>query len=123
MSLNAAERGKFIHVDGSVNKNLKPQIAFCQDHVNGQDITTLIVKTVNTNAYNEFTDASRILIRFADGKAVRLNRAAGSEVKKYKNTEKVARETITKYWTETEYEVTQEVIDHLKSKHHRRIPA
>lgn len=115
MSLNAAERGKFIHVDGSVNKNLKPQIAFCQDHVNGQDITTLIVKTVNTNAYNEFTDASRILIRFADGKAVRLNRAAGSEVKKYKNTEKVARETITKYWTETEYEVTQEVIDHLKS--------
>ncbi len=115
MSLNAAERGKFIHVDGSVNKNLKPQIAFCQDHVNGQDITTLIVKTVNTNAYNEFTDASRILIRFADGKAVRLNRAAGSDVKKYKNTEKVARETITKYWTETEYEVTQEVIDHLKS--------
>ena len=115
MSLNAAERGKFIHVDGSVNKNLKPQIAFCQDHVNGQEITTLIVKTVNTNAYNEFTDASGILIRFADGKAVRLNRAAGSEVKKYKNTEKVARETVTKYWTETEYEVTQEVIDHLKS--------
>lgn len=115
MSLNAAERGKFIHVDGSVNKNLKPQIAFCQDHVNGQDITTLIVKTVNPNTYYEFTDASRILIRFADGKAVRLNRAAGSEVKKYKNTEKVARETVTKYWTETEYEVTQEVIDHLKS--------
>lgn len=113
MSLNAAERGKFIHVDASVNKNLKPQIAFCQTHKDGADITTLIVKTVNTNAYNEFTDASRILIRFADGKAVRLNCVPGMEPKKYKNSEKVGRETITKYWTETEYEVTPEVIDRL----------
>lgn len=113
LSMNAGERGKFIHVDASVNKNLKPQLAFCQTHKDGTDITTLIVKTVNTNAYNEFTDASRILIRFADGKAVRLNAVPGMEPKKYKNSEKVGRETITKYWTETEYEVTPEVIEHL----------
>ncbi len=31
MLVNAAERGKFIHIDSSVNKNLKPQIAFCQE--------------------------------------------------------------------------------------------
>ena len=80
MSMNAAQRGKYIHVDASVNKNLKPQIAFCQDHKDGKDITTLLVKTVNVNEYNEFTDASRVLIRFADGKAVRLNRVPGSEV-------------------------------------------
>lgn len=112
--MNAAERGKFIHVDSSVNKNLKPQIAFCQEHKNGTDITTLLLKTVNTNEYNEFTDASRILIKFADGKNVRLNRVAGSEVKKNKVTEKVARATITKYWTETTYEVSPEVIAKLE---------
>ena len=64
MSLNAAERGKFIHVDASVNKNLKPQIAFAQAHVDGEDITTLLVQTVNVNNFNEFSDASRILVRF-----------------------------------------------------------
>lgn len=112
--MSAAERGKFIHVDSSVNKNLKPQIAFCQEHKNGTDITTLLLKTVNTNEYNEFTDASRILIKFADGKNVRLNRVAGSEVKKNKVTEKVARATITKYWTETTYEVSPEVISKLE---------
>jgi hypothetical protein len=115
MTMSAAERGKFIHVDASVNKNLKPQIAFCQAHKDGKDVTTLLVKTVNTNAFNEFSDASRILIRFADGKAVRLNTVPGSEVKKYKNTEKVGRETVTKYWTETEYEVLPEVVDKLKN--------
>ena len=114
LGMNAAERGKFIHVDSSVNKNLKPQIAFCQEHKDGQDITTLLVKTVNTNEFNEFTDASRILIKFADGKNVRLNRVAGSEVKKNKVTEKVARATITKYWTETTYEVSPEVISKLE---------
>lgn len=113
MSMNAAQRGKYIHVDASVNKNLKPQIAFCQDHKDGKDITTLLVKTVNVNEYNEFTDASRVLIRFADGKAVRLNRVPGSEVIKNKNTEKAARATITKYWTETSYEVAPEVIENL----------
>lgn len=113
-TMSAAERGKFIHVDSSVNKNLKPQIAFCQEHKNGTDITTLLLKTVNTNEYNEFTDASRILIKFADGKNVRLNRVAGSEVKKNKVTEKVARATITKYWTETTYEVSPEVISKLE---------
>lgn len=113
-TMSAAERGKFIHVDNSVNKNLKPQIAFCQEHKNGTDITTLLLKTVNTNEYNEFTDASRILIKFSDGKNVRLNRVAGSEVKKNKVTEKVARATITKYWTETTYEVSPEVISKLE---------
>ena len=39
LSMNAAERGKFIHVDASVNKNLKPQLAFVQDREDGQDIT------------------------------------------------------------------------------------
>ena len=114
LSMNAAERGKFIHVDASVNKNLKPQIAFAQEHKDGADVTTLILKTVNTNEFNEFTDASRILIKFSDGKNVRLNRVAGSEVKKNKVTEKVARATITKYWTETIYEVTPEVISKLE---------
>ena len=114
LSMNAAERGKFIHVDASNNKNTKPQIAFCQVQKDGVDITTLLVKTCNTNAYYEFTDASRILIRFADEKAVRLNRVAGSEIKKYKHSEKLGRETITKYWTETEYEVTQDVLDRIQ---------
>lgn len=115
LSMNAAERGKFIHVDASTAKNIKPQIAFCQDHKDGSDVTTLIVKTVNTNDFNDFNDASRVLVRYADGKAVRLNRVPGSEVKKYKNTEKAAHATITKYWTETSYEVTPEVIERLES--------
>jgi len=115
MGVNAAERGKFIHVDASVNKNLKPQMAFCQEQKDGQPLTTLLVKTVNTNAYNEFTDVSRILIRFADGKAVRLNRVPGVEVKKYKNTEKAANNTITKYWTEVLYEVLPEVTEKLEA--------
>lgn len=117
MSVNAApERGKFIHVDNSVSKNLKPQIAFCQDRVDGQDVTTLLVKTVNVNEYNEFNDASRVLVRFADGsKAIRLNRVAGSEVQKNKHTEKKGNATISYYDTFTSYEVTQEVIDKLKA--------
>lgn len=116
MSVNATpQRGKFIHVDASTSKNLKPQIAFCQDRVDGTDVTTLIVKTVDVNAYKDFTDASRVLIRFADGKAVRLNLVKGAEIKKYKNSEKVGRETISKYWTETTYEVTPEVIEKLEA--------
>ena len=115
MSVNAAERGKFIHVDCTTAKNLKPQLAFCQEHKDGKDVTTLLVKTVNPNEYNDFNDASRLLIRFADGKAVRQNRVPGSEVKKYKNTEKVARATVTKYWTETTYEVLPEVIEKLEA--------
>lgn len=115
IGINAAERGKFIHVDASVNKNLKPQIAFCQEQKDGKPLTTMLVKTVNTNNYNEFTDASRILMLFADGKAVRLNRVPGVAVKQYKNTEKAANATITKYWTETLYEVLPEVIDELEA--------
>ncbi len=116
MSVYAApERGKLIHVDNSTSKNLKPQIAFCQDHVDGQDVTTLLVKTVNVNAYNEFNEASRVLVRFADGKAIRLNRLAGSEVQKNKHTEKKGTQTLTFYDTFTSYEVTQEVIDKLKA--------
>lgn len=116
LGVNAAEhRGKFIHVDASVNKNLKPQIAFCQEHKDGKDVTTLIVKTVNTDKYSEFTDASRILIKFSDEKNARLNRVAGVAVKQYKNTEKVAKATITKYWSEVIYEVSPEVISKLES--------
>ena len=105
LTMSAAERGKFIHVDSSINKNLKPQIAFCQEHKDGQDVTTLLVKTVNVNAYNEFTDASRVLVRFADGKAIRLNRVAGSEVQKNKYTKKNGNATISYYETTTSYEV------------------
>ena len=115
MSINAAERGKFIHVDASVNKNLKPQLAFCQDHKDGVDITTLLVQTVNVNNYNEFTDASRILVRFADGKAVRLNRVAGSAVGTRKYSKKNGNATISYYETVTEYEVTPEVIEKLEA--------
>ncbi len=115
MSVNAAERGKFIHVDCTSAKNIKPQIAFCQEHKDGTDVTTLIVKTVNTNEFNEFNDASRVLVKFADGKNMRLNRVPGSEVKKNKATEKVARATITKYWTETTYEVAPEMIEKLEA--------
>lgn len=114
-AMNAAERGKFIHVDSSVNKNLKPQIAFCQEHKDGKDITTLLVKTVNVNAYNEFTDASRVLMRFADGKAIRLNRVAGSEVQKNKYSKKNGNATISYYETITSYEVSPEVIKNLEA--------
>ena len=114
MNVNA-ERGKFIHVDASVNKNLKPQLAFNQEHKDGEDVTTLIVKTVNTDKYNEFTDASRILIKFSDEKNFRLNRVAGVGVKQYKNIEKVAKATITKYWTEVVYEVSPEIIEKLEA--------
>lgn len=114
MSINAGERGKFIHVDNSVNKNLKPQIAFCQDRKNGVDITTLLVQTVNTNSYFEFTDASRILLRFTNSdKTIRLNRVASSNVKTRKYTKKNGTATITFYETVTEYEVTPEVLQAL----------
>lgn len=114
LSMNAAERGKFIHVDISTAKNLKPQLAFNQDRKDGQDITTLLVKTVNVNNYNEFNDASRVLIRFADDKAVRLNRVAGSAVGTNKYTKKNGTATISYYETVTEYEVKPEVIEKLE---------
>ena len=115
LSINAAERGKFIHVDSSVNKNLKPQLAFAQTHVDGEDITTLLVQTVNVNNYNEFSDASRILMRFADGVAVRLNRVAGSPVNTRKYSKKNGNATISFYETVTEYEVAPEVIEKLEA--------
>lgn len=115
MSISAAERGKFIHVDNTTNKKLKPQLAFCVEHNDGIDITTLLVKTVNASAYNEFTDASRVLIRFSGGQAIRLNRIAGSAVEKNKNTEKKGNSTLTFYWTTTTYEVTPEVIEALEN--------
>lgn len=114
LSVNAAERGKFIHVDNTVNKNLKPQIAFRIDHKEDADVTTLLVKLVSTSAYYEFTDASRVLFRLSDGKAIRLNRndAAVSNEKKY--SEKKGTATITFYPTVTEYEVTPELIEALE---------
>ena len=111
----AAERGKFIHVDTSVNKNLKPQLAFSQAHVDQQDITTLLVQTVNVNQFNEFTDASRVLLRFTDGEAVRLNRVAGSAVATRKYSKKNGTATISYYETVTEYEVTPEVLEKLQN--------
>ena len=115
LSMNAAERGKYIHVDCSTAKNLKPQLAFCQDRKDGKDITTLLVKTVNVNNFNEFNDASRVLVRFADGTAIRLNRVAGSPVEKKKHSEQKGNATITYYNTETLYEVTPEVIEKLEA--------
>ena len=112
LSINAAERGKFIHVDATVNKNLKPQIAFVQE---SKEVTTLLVKTVNTNAYNEFTDASRVLVRFADGTAVRLNCRPGKEPQKNKFSKKNGNSTISYYETITEYEVLPEVIEKLEA--------
>ena len=114
LTMQAAERGKFIHVDNTVNKNLKPQIAFLQEHKDGKDVTSLLVQTVNVNGYNEFTDASRILIRFADDKAVRLNRVAGSDVQTRKYSKKNGNATISYYETVTQYEVLPEVIERLE---------
>ena len=116
LSINAAERGKFIHVDASVNKNLKPQLAFAQTHVDGEDITTLLVQTVNVNNFNEFSDASRVLMRFSDGsKPVRLNRVAGSPVNTRKYSKKQGNATISFYETVTEYEVATEVLEKLEA--------
>ena len=115
LSINAAERGKLIHVDCTTSKNLKPQLAFCQETKDGQDITTLLVKTVNVNQYNEFTDASRVLVRFADGVAVRLNKVPGSAVEKKKHSEKKGNSTISYYDTFTSYEVSPEVIEKLEA--------
>lgn len=115
LSMIAAERGKLIHVDCSTSKNLKPQLAFCQETKDGQDVTTLLVKTVNVNQYNEFTDASRVLLRFADDKAFRLNKVAGSAVEKKKHTEKKGNATISFYDTYTSYEVSPEVIEKLEA--------
>lgn len=115
MSINAAERGKFVHVDNTVNKNLKPQMAFCQDHKEGVDVTTLLVKTVNTNAYNEFTEASRVLIKFSGDKAIRLNRTDKPVSKEKKYSEKKGTATISFYPTVVEYEVSPEVIEALEN--------
>lgn len=115
LSMQAGERGKFIHVDATVNKNLKPQLAFSQEHKDGKDVTTLLVKTVSTSAYNEFTDASRVLVKFADGKAVRLNRTAAEVAKEKKYSDKKGNATITFFPTVSEYEVTPEVIAALEA--------
>ena len=80
----------------------------------GKDVTTLLVQTVNVNGYNEFTDASRILMSFADEKAVRLNRVPGSEVQKRKYSKKNGNATISYYETITSYEVSNDVIERLE---------
>ena len=116
LSINAAERGKFVHIDASVNKNLKPQIAFCVSHVDGENKTTLLVQTVNVNNFNQFTDASRVLLRFADDeKAVRLNKVPGSQVATRKYSKKNGNATISYFETVSEYEVTPEVIEKLEA--------
>lgn len=115
MSINAAERGKFIHVDNSANKDLKPQLAFCQEHKDGQDITSLLLWTVQPNTYHEFNDEARLLIAFADGLKVRLNRIGGSEEKHETYTKKAGTATIKYYKTITAYEMKPEVLDRLKN--------
>lgn len=115
LTINAAQRGKFIHVDYSTSKNLKPQLAFVQERKNGEDVTMLLVKTVNVNGYNEFTDASRVLLRFADGKTARLPRTAGVAVQKDKHSEKKGNATISYYNTVTTYDVSPEVIEALQN--------
>lgn len=115
MSLSAAERGKFIHVDNTINKNLKPQLAFVQEHKDGVDVTKLLVKTVSTTAYNEFTDASRVLIRLSGGEAIRLDKTATPVSKEKKYSEKKGTATISFYPTIVEYEVKPEVIEALQN--------
>ena len=115
LTFNAAERGKFIHVDNTVNKNLKPQIAFRVDHKDNADVTTLLVRLVSTSAYYEFTDASRVLIRMSDGKAIRLNRNTATVSNEKKYSEKKGTATITFFPTITEYEVTPELIESLQN--------
>ena len=110
-----AANGKFIHVDNTTSKNLKPQLAFNQERQNGADVTTLLVWTVNVNDYNEFTDASRILIRFADGDRATLPRVKGSQVQKEKFNTKNGKATISYFKTITSYEVTPELIEKLQS--------
>ena len=114
MNLQAAERGKFIHVDVSNAKNLKPQLAFCSELKNGEDVTTLLLQTVDVNGYKEFTDDSRLLIRFTDGEMTRLQRVPGSAIQKRKYSKKSGTATISYYESVTQYEVTPEVIDKLK---------
>ena len=114
LSMNAAQ-GKFIHVDNTVNKNLKPQIAFNQDRVNGEDVTTLLLWTVNTNQYNEFSEASRLLVRFSDGSTARLERVPGTEVKQDKYNTKNGKATMTYYKTITTYEMNMEFTGKLQS--------
>ena len=112
---HAAGQGKFIHVDNTTSKNIKPQLAFYQERVNGEDITTLLVWTTNVNTYYEFTDASRILIRFSDGTMTRLSLDTNKEIKKEKFTKKNANATITYYKTITSYAITPELIDKLQN--------
>ena len=111
----AEGQGKFIHVDNTTAKNIKPQLAFYQERVNGEDITTLLVWTTNVNSYYEFTNASRILIRFADGTMTRLSLDTNKEIKKDKFTKKNANATITYYKTITSYAITPELIDKLEN--------
>ena len=114
LSMNAAQ-GKFVHVDNTVNKNLKPQLAFNQEHVNGEDVTTLLLWTVNTNQFNEFAESSRLLVRFSDDSTARLERVPGSEVKKDKWTTKNSTATITHYKTVTAYKMNMEFTGKLQS--------
>ena len=115
LSMSAAERGKFIHVDNTVNKNLKPQLAFRVDHKDSVDVTTMLVKMVSTSEYYSFTDASRVLIRLSNDKTIRLNRNSAAVSKEKKYSEKKGTATITFYPTITEYEVTPELIEALEN--------
>ncbi|MBO4689442.1 MAG: hypothetical protein J5621_01060 [Paludibacteraceae bacterium] len=114
LNMNAAQ-GKFIHVDNTTYKNLKPQLAFNQEHQNGEDVTTLLLWTVNTNQYNEFSESSRLLVRFSDDSTARLERVPGSDIKKDKWTTKNGKATMTYYKTITTYKMNMEFTGKLQS--------
>ena len=63
---------------------------------------------------DKFTDIDQLAAYIERG-IRKSKRVAGSEVKKEKRSEKDARATITKYWTETVYEVTPEIISELEA--------
>ena len=115
LNAHAAGQGKFIHVDNTTSKNIKPQLAFYQERVNGEDITTLLVWTTNVNSYYDFTDASRILIRFSDGTMTRLPHKTTTDIEKEKYTKKNANATITYYKTISSYTTTPELIEKLQN--------
>lgn len=115
LTISAAGQGKFIHVDNTTAKNIKPQLAFYQQRIDGQDFTSLLVWTTNVNGYNEFNNASRILIRFADGSMTRLNIDPKAEIQKDKYSKKNGNATISYFKTVTTYSATPELIDKLQN--------
>ena len=81
----------------------------------GKDITSMLLWTVQPNTYHEFGDGARLLVAFADGYKVRLNRTGGTEEKRETFTQKASTATIKYYKSITAYETTPEMIEKLKN--------